>query len=72
MDVDDIVFQIKRKGTFDELRKQLYNDVLNDQLGKAFIERVNEYANQALERDPSLSTKSSAAFQATIMNELER
>lgn len=42
------------------------------QLGKAFIERVNEYANQALERDPSLSTKSSAAFQATIMNELER
>lgn len=92
MDVDDIVFQIKRRGTFDELRKQLYTDVLNhvscnetqrerktthsflpmQQLGQAFIERVNTYASQAIERDPSLTTKSSAAFQAIIMGELER
>lgn len=40
MDVDDIVFQIKRKGTFDELRKQLYNDVLNDVSCKFVVKEV--------------------------------
>ncbi|ORY95750.1 hypothetical protein BCR43DRAFT_493534, partial [Syncephalastrum racemosum] len=71
MTPDQIVVQLKRKGTFDELRKALLSDFMNNEAGQALRQKVEATMQELVDKNPSLLDKDRSGFHATVMKELE-
>ncbi|KAI7850221.1 hypothetical protein BDC45DRAFT_518792 [Circinella umbellata] len=72
MTPDEIVLQLKRKGTFDQLRKHLLSEFQNQHEGQTFLENVNNFMEEKTSKDPSLLEKERSTFHSLMMNELEK
>ncbi|RUS26628.1 hypothetical protein BC938DRAFT_470508 [Jimgerdemannia flammicorona] len=69
MNPDEVVMQLKRKGAFDEIRKQVLSDFQKSDLGQQFLDRVTAVLEQATGQDPSLLQRDKASL---LMEQLER
>ncbi|KAI9498525.1 complex proteins associated with Set1p component shg1-domain-containing protein [Zychaea mexicana] len=72
MTPDEIVLQLKRKGTFDQLRKHLLSEFQQQNEGQKFLENVTSFMQEKISKDPSLLDKERSTFQSLMMNELEK
>ncbi|KAI9278397.1 hypothetical protein BDA99DRAFT_492061 [Phascolomyces articulosus] len=72
MTPDEIVLQLKRKGTFDQLRKHLLSEFQNQQEGQSFLDNVNNFMEEKTSKDPSLLEKERSTFHSFMMKELEK
>ncbi|KAG0170444.1 hypothetical protein DFQ28_002183 [Apophysomyces sp. BC1034] len=72
MTPDEVVLQLKRKGTFDELRKHLLTEFQTAPTGQKVLEKVNAFMEDMVNKDPSLTDKDGPAFHELVTTELER
>ncbi|KAI8142509.1 hypothetical protein BJV82DRAFT_669660 [Fennellomyces sp. T-0311] len=72
MTPDEIVMQLKRNGTFDQLRKHLLTEFQNQDAGQTFLESINSFMQEKASKDPSLLEKERSTFHSLMMNELEK
>ncbi|CDH57522.1 hypothetical protein RO3G_14289 [Lichtheimia corymbifera JMRC:FSU:9682] len=68
----DVVVQLKRNGSFDQLRKQLLTDFQNEPEGKAFLAKINNFMETMVLKDPTLLEKDRSAFLSLVTSELEK
>ncbi|KAG2194030.1 hypothetical protein INT47_009921 [Mucor saturninus] len=72
MKPEEIVLQLKKNGTFDDLRKRLLADFQSGAGGENFLEKLKSFMEDMVARDPSLIEKESSAFYELVSAELER
>ncbi|KAI9311551.1 complex proteins associated with Set1p component shg1-domain-containing protein [Dichotomocladium elegans] len=72
MKADDVVMQLKRNGTFDQLRKHLLTEFQNESEGQAFLAKINSFMEEMINANPSLLEKDRSAFIGHVMKELEK
>ncbi|CEG72688.1 hypothetical protein CU097_008656 [Rhizopus azygosporus] len=70
MTPEDIVLQLKRNGTFDDLRKRLLSGFQHGEQGKEFTSKLNAFMADMISKDPSLLN--STSIYEKITKELER
>ncbi|KAG1151150.1 hypothetical protein G6F37_010776 [Rhizopus arrhizus] len=62
---EDIVLQLKRNGTFDDLRKKLLAGFQNGTQGKEFVDRLTGLMEEMVNSDPTILNSSAAYEQIT-------
>ncbi|CAO3653838.1 unnamed protein product [Mucor hiemalis] len=72
MTPEDIVLQLKRNGTFDDLRKRLLSDFQSNAEGEQFLNKLKFFMEEMIAKDPSLVEKESSSFHELVNSELER
>ncbi|KAI8098494.1 complex proteins associated with Set1p component shg1-domain-containing protein [Halteromyces radiatus] len=72
MSAEEIVLQLKRKGTFDELRKRLLADFQTEPAGQQFMKKIQDFMEDMITKDPSLLDKDKSAFHSLMLNEIEK
>ncbi|KAI9006290.1 hypothetical protein CLU79DRAFT_780438 [Phycomyces nitens] len=72
MTPEDVVLQLKRKGTFDSLRKRLLSEFQSESTGQSFLEKTNGFMEEIVKKDDSLLDKDRNSFYEHVTNELER
>ncbi|ORX54546.1 hypothetical protein DM01DRAFT_1407382 [Hesseltinella vesiculosa] len=72
MQPEDIVSQLKRKGVFDDFRKQLLCDFQTHDIGHQFINVIQGHVESIVENDPSLLEKDRATFHMLLMDSIEK
>ncbi|KAI9307651.1 complex proteins associated with Set1p component shg1-domain-containing protein [Cunninghamella echinulata] len=72
MSAEDVVMQIKRKGTFDELRKRLLSDLETAPVGQQFLKSLQDFMEEKIKEDPSLLDKDRSTFHSLMMNDIEK
>lgn len=72
MTPEDIVLQLKRNGTFDDLRKRLLSDFQSNAEGEQFLNKLKLFMEEMIAKDPSLIEKESSSFHELVNAELER
>ncbi|KAL0074950.1 hypothetical protein J3Q64DRAFT_1841823 [Phycomyces blakesleeanus] len=72
MTPEDVVLQLKRKGTFDSLRKRLLSEFQSAPTGQSFLENTNGFMEDIVKKDDSLLDKDRTSFYEHVTTELER
>ncbi|ORZ13579.1 complex proteins associated with Set1p component shg1-domain-containing protein [Absidia repens] len=72
MSAEDVVLQLKRKGTFDKLRKHLLSDFQTEPAGQQFMKKIQDFMEEMITKDPSLLDKDRTAFHSLMMDEIEK
>ncbi|KAI7870986.1 hypothetical protein BDF14DRAFT_1321864 [Spinellus fusiger] len=72
MTPEDVVLQLKRKGTFDVLRKRLLSEFQKTSNGQSFIDKTNGFMEDVVKKDDSVLDKDRNSFYEHITSELER
>ncbi|CAO3637091.1 unnamed protein product [Cunninghamella echinulata] len=72
MSAEDVVMQLKRKGTFDELRKRLLSDSRNSACGTTVFKKPSRLYGRKSKRNPSLLDKDKSTFHSLMMNDIEK
>ncbi|KAI8376288.1 uncharacterized protein BYT42DRAFT_574097 [Radiomyces spectabilis] len=71
MTPEDAVLHLKRKGTFDELRRHLLSEFRTTATGHRLLEKVTECLETALANEASLFDKDIAVSHELLMQRLE-
>ncbi|KAH8551971.1 hypothetical protein BGW37DRAFT_493101 [Umbelopsis sp. PMI_123] len=71
MTPEEVVLQLKKKGTFDELRKQALQEFQANQSGQNFINDIQEILQNLEAEDPSLFSKDKSHVHSTVLDRLE-
>ncbi|CAO3638347.1 unnamed protein product [Mucor fragilis] len=69
---EEVVLQLKRNGTFDDLRKRLLTEFQNGEEGQKFLSRLELFMEDMVARNPSLVEKDSSFFHDQVSSELEK
>ncbi|KAG2236820.1 hypothetical protein INT48_007004 [Thamnidium elegans] len=72
MQPEDIVLQLKKNGTFDDLRKHLLTEFQNGEEGQKFLNKLKLFMEDMIANDPTLIEKESSSFHEIVSAELER
>ncbi|KAI8333761.1 hypothetical protein BD560DRAFT_493968 [Blakeslea trispora] len=72
MTPEEIVLQLKKNGTFDELRKKLLSDFQSQATGQQFLSDLKEFMEDMVQKGPSLIDAEPSAFHEQVMTELEK
>ncbi|KAI8366489.1 hypothetical protein EDC96DRAFT_544154 [Choanephora cucurbitarum] len=72
MTPEETVLQLKRNGTFDELRKKLLSDFQSQTTGQKFLDDLKEFVEDLVQKSPSLIDTEPSAFHEQVMAELEK
>ncbi|KAI8065545.1 complex proteins associated with Set1p component shg1-domain-containing protein [Gongronella butleri] len=72
MQPDQVVTQLKKKGVFDDLRKQLLAEFQSQDIGTALTEEIKEFIQDSIAKDPSLLDKDRNVFHATMMDSITK
>ncbi|GAA5805932.1 hypothetical protein EDC94DRAFT_607470 [Helicostylum pulchrum] len=72
MQPEDIVLQLKKNGTFDDLRKRLLTEFQNGEEGQKFLNKLKLFMEDMIANDPTLIEKESSSFHEIVSAELER
>ncbi|KAI8079469.1 hypothetical protein BDF21DRAFT_463532 [Thamnidium elegans] len=72
MQPEDIVLQLKKNGTFDDLRKHLLTGFQNGEEGQKFLNKLKLFMEDMIANDPTLIEKESSSFHEIVSAELER
>ncbi|GAB5590399.1 hypothetical protein Unana1_05299 [Umbelopsis nana] len=71
MTPEELVLQLKKKGTFDELRKQALQDFQANESGQSFINQINQILQQLEADDAALFTKDKSYVHNVVLDRLE-
>ncbi|KAI8642222.1 hypothetical protein BD408DRAFT_416999 [Parasitella parasitica] len=72
MTPEEVVLQLKRNGTFDDLRKRLLTEFQNGEEGKIFLSKLKLFMEDMIARNPGLVEKDSSFFHEQVSAELEK
>ncbi|GAA5817176.1 hypothetical protein MFLAVUS_010718 [Mucor flavus] len=72
MQPEDIVLQLKKNGTFDDLRKRLLTEFQNGEEGQKFLSKLKLFMEDMIANNPALIEKESSSFHEIVSTELER
>ncbi|OBZ81943.1 hypothetical protein A0J61_10006 [Choanephora cucurbitarum] len=72
MTPEETVLQLKRNGTFDELRKKLLSDFQSQTTGQKFLDDLKEFMEDLVQKSPSLLDTEPSTFHEQVMTELEK
>ncbi|KAG2178721.1 hypothetical protein INT44_001874 [Umbelopsis vinacea] len=71
MTPEEVVLQLKKKGTFDELRKQALQEFQANESGQTFINDIQEIMQKLEAEDPALFTKDKSHVHNIVLDRLE-
>ncbi|CAO3679372.1 unnamed protein product [Umbelopsis ramanniana] len=71
MTPEEVVLQLKKKGTFDELRKQALQEFQANESGQTFINDIQEILQNLEAEDPALFTKDKSHVHNVVLDRLE-
>ncbi|KAI8066208.1 uncharacterized protein B0P05DRAFT_553400 [Gilbertella persicaria] len=72
MTPEEAVLQLKKNGTFDELRKKLLSDFQSQFAGQKLLDDLKHFMEDMVNKDPSLLDKEPFLFHEQVMSELEK
>ncbi|GAN09679.1 hypothetical protein MAM1_0283c09211 [Mucor ambiguus] len=72
MTPEEVVLQLKKNGTFDDLRKRLLTEFQNGGEGQKFLGKLELFMEDMVARNPSLVEKDSLFFHDQVSVELEK
>ncbi|KAL7326488.1 hypothetical protein PS15p_208823 [Mucor circinelloides] len=72
MTPEEVVLQLKRNGTFDDLRKRLLTEFQNGEDGQKFLSKLTLFMEDMVARNPSIVEKDSSFFHDQVSAELGR
>ncbi|KAG2209634.1 hypothetical protein INT46_007326 [Mucor plumbeus] len=72
MTPEEVVLQLKKNGTFDDLRKRLLTEFQNGEEGQKFLSELKLFMEDMVARNPALAEKDSSFFHEQVSAELEK
>ncbi|CEP09456.1 hypothetical protein [Parasitella parasitica] len=72
MTPEEVVLQLKRNGTFDDLRKRLLMEFQTGEEGKNFLGKLKLFMEEMVAQKPGLVEKDSSFFHEQVSAELEK
>ncbi|KAJ2961453.1 hypothetical protein NQZ79_g3295 [Umbelopsis isabellina] len=71
MTPEELILQLKKKGTFDELRKQALQEFQADASGQSFASRISQILLNLEAEDPALFAKDKSSVHNAVLERLE-
>ncbi|CAG8475974.1 3628_t:CDS:2 [Paraglomus brasilianum] len=69
---EEVVSEFKRRGAFDELRRELLEEFLKSEKGKEFNERLKSLLESRTDGDPSLLDKDRTEIHIILLNDFDK